>query len=138
MTAILYVIGALPFIVLGALHTLYTVLDEFAPRRLAPKDPSLVTTLRMAPLGLTSETNMWRAWIGFNLSHGIGAMGFGLLYAYLGVVHAEFLLQATPLLLAAPIIASLYLMMALRYWFSIPAIGTGLGAICFWIGLISI
>lgn len=95
-----------------------------------------VAALRVAPLGITSETNMWRAWIGFNLSHGFGAMGFGLLYVYLGTFHSDFLLGATPLLRAAPVIASLYVVMALRYWFSIPAIGTGMGAFCFWVGLI--
>ncbi len=135
MTITLYLVGALPFILLGGLHVLYTVFDEINPRKLAPKDTSLVSAMRMSPLGLTSATNMWRAWIGFNLSHGIGAVGFGLLYLYLAASHASFLLEAQALLIAAPVIASLYFVMALRYWFSTPAIGTGLGAACFWLGL---
>lgn len=137
MSAWLYIAGAAPFILLGGLHVLYTVLDEFSPRRLAPKDKGVVTAMRMSPLGLTSQTTMWQAWIGFNLSHGIGAVGFGLLYLYLALFHAPFLADAGPLLMAAPVVASLYFLLALRYWFSVPAIGTAIGAALFWGGLLT-
>ena len=137
MTATLYLIGTVPLIVLGALHGLYTVMDEFVPRKLAPKDTSLVTTLRMAPLGITNDTNMWRAWIGFNLSHSIGAVGFGLLYAYLAVAHADFLVTAPPLLWAAPIIGVLYMYLAWRYWFAVPLIGVTISTVAFTVGALS-
>ncbi len=137
MTAALYVIGAVPFIILGGLHGLYTVIDEFAPRRLAPKDTSLIEALRMAPLGITQETNMWRAWIGFNLSHSLGAVAFGLLYAYLAIAHAEFLMMAGPLLWAAPLIGAVYIYTAWRYWFSVPLIGVCAGTASFIAGALT-
>jgi hypothetical protein len=43
-------------------------------------------------------------------------------------LHFDAVRSAAPeLLFAAPVIASLYFLMSLRYWFRIPAIGTGLG-----------
>ncbi len=136
MSAGLFALGALPFIVLGTLHGLYTVLDEITPQRLAPKDPSVVSAMRLSPLGLTSATTMWRAWIGFNLSHSVGAVGFGLLYLYLALAFPTFLEEAIALRFAAPVIATLYLFMAMRYWFAVPAIGAGAGAACFWIAAV--
>lgn len=49
MTAALFVVGAVPLILLDTLHNLYTVLDEFSPKRLAPRDTGLVNAMRMAP-----------------------------------------------------------------------------------------
>ena len=123
MTQALFILGASIFVFLGSLHGLYTVIDEFRPRKLAPKDTALVETMRMAPLGITADTNMWRAWIGFNLSHSVGAVALGLLYLYFATSHVAFLVSAPPLLWAAPIIGGLYIYMAWRYWFSVPLIG---------------
>jgi hypothetical protein len=40
---------------------------------------------------ISRETTMWKAWIGFNASHSLGAILFGLVYGYLALAHPAFL-----------------------------------------------
>lgn len=125
----LFIAGAIPFFLLGSLHVIYTLMDEQRPRRLAPRDRDLVALMRTNTLVLTKETTVWRAWIGFNLSHGLGVMSFSAALIYMAALHFEPVRSAAPeVLVAAPVIAAAYLGLSLRYWFSIPAIGSGLGA----------
>jgi hypothetical protein len=124
----LFVAGAVPFLILGILHILYTLSDADRPRRIAPRDPHLVEQMRAGTLFLTRQTTVWRAWIGFNLSHGLGIVLFAGMLIYGAALHFDAVRSAAPeLLFAAPVIASLYLLMSFRYWFRIPAIGSGIG-----------
>ncbi len=73
---------------------------------------------------------MWDAWLGFNISHGLGAAVFGAFAIIVGVVHGGLL--TTWLVLAAITgISVIYLALALRFWFYIPALGIGLATACF-------
>ena len=132
MTAkIFIIIGSLPFIVLGLLHVIYTLQDISEPKKLAPRDAGLIDAMKASPLGLTTETNMWRAWVGFNLSHGLGALFFGGIYLTLALQDIS-ILDGMPILYAFAVMISLaYYMLARSYWFSIPRIGTGLGLAAF-------
>ena len=125
----LFVAGALPFLILGILHIIYTFSDAERPRRIAPRDPMLVEQMRASTLFLTRQTTVWRAWIGFNLSHGLGIVVFAGLLIHGAALHFDAVRSAAPeLLFAAPVVALLYFLMSLRYWFRVPAIGTGIGA----------
>lgn len=125
-----FIIGAIPFLVLGILHIAYTVIDAERPRRIVPRDRELVERMRASTLVLTRETTVWRAWIGFNLSHGLGVVLFAAALIYGAALHFEAVRSAAPeLLFAAPAIASLYCGLSLRYWFRVPTIGTGIGAL---------
>ena len=66
---------------------------------------------------------MWRAWIGFNASHSLGAMLFGLVYGYLAVFHLELLLQSRFLLLLGALFLGSFVVLAKHYWFVIPLAG---------------
>ena len=132
----LYGIGALPFVLLGALHLLYTIKDHKNPRMLAPRSEDLLTKLKAEPLGLTSQTTMWRAWLGFNISHSAGAIFIGLIYLYFAAVEYEVFLQLKPIMAAAPLIAGAYMWMAKTYWFSKPFQGLVVSAVCFTAGFI--
>jgi len=124
----LFVAGAAPFLILGILHIVYTFMDETRPRRIVPRDRDLVERMHTATLVLTRETTVWRAWIGFNLSHGLGIVVFAGAVLYGAALHFDALRQgASELLFAAPVIASLYFLLSMRYWFRIPAIGSGIG-----------
>jgi len=123
-----FLAGAIPFLVLGIAHIVYSLIDARRPFRIAPRDPDLVARMRTGTLILTRETSVWRAWIGFNISHGMGVTLFGAGVLYMAALHFQAVLRAAPeLLLAAPVIAAIYLLLSLRYWFSIPAIGSALG-----------
>lgn len=63
---------------------------------------------------------MWRTWIGFNASHSLGLMLFGLLYGYLALFQFQVLLQAWFLLLVGAIFLISFVVLAKRYFFNIP------------------
>ena len=131
----LFIAGAIPFLILGFLHTLYTIADMVRPSKLIPRDADLLDAMKQSSLSLTGETTMWKAWVGFNLSHGLGVMFFGWIYFYLALVNFDALKDALPLFYLAPVIAALYLGLSLKYWFRIPAIGSGVGTSCFLLGV---
>ncbi|HSE28748.1 MAG TPA: hypothetical protein VLA95_11015 [Gemmatimonadales bacterium] len=126
---LLLVAGAI-FVLLGALHALYTLADERRPRRIVPDD--LAVRDAMAGTGVRlarGGTTMWRAWIGFNLSHALGAVLFGALVMLLGYSWQE----PTPprFILLLPLgVTLVYLALSVRYWFRIPTAGIALAAAC--------
>jgi hypothetical protein len=86
----LLALSAAIILTLGIIHLAYT----FWGPKLTPRDPALQTTMsEIAPV-ITRETTMWKAWIGFNASHSLGAILFGLVYGYLALLHPGFLFQS--------------------------------------------
>jgi hypothetical protein len=75
--------------------------------------------------------DMWRAWVGFNISHGGGALFFSLIYLYLSVAHLATLSGSIALLSGAPVVALIYLVLSIKYWFRVPVFGAALGLSCF-------
>src|ERR1035438_1445364 len=79
---------------LGAMHLGYT----FWGTSLAPRDPALqVSMSRISPV-LTKETTMWRCWMGFNASHSMALILFGLIYGYVALAHDQLLFRSPFLL----------------------------------------
>lgn len=75
MISVLLILGGAVFGVLGAMHAVYTLLDLRNPRWLVPADPSVAQAMANSALRLSGgRTDMWRAWIGFNLSHSLGVL----------------------------------------------------------------
>jgi hypothetical protein len=129
MMPILLILGGSVFGVMGGLHAIYTLLDLRNPRRLVPADPSVIHAMANSALRLSrGGTDMWRAWIGFNFSHSLGV----LLLATLAI-WAGFRIDRLPLAImpALTLIGCVYLLIALLYWFRIPAIGVAIGTGCF-------
>jgi hypothetical protein len=129
MIAILLILGGSVFGVIGGLHAIYTLLDLRNPRRLVPVDPSVKQAMANSALRLSrGGTDMWRAWIGFNFSHSLGL----LLLATLAI-WAGFQINRLPAVImpALTLIGCAYLLLALLYWFRIPAIGVAIGTGCF-------
>ena len=135
MARYLYILGSIPFLLLGGLHFVYSLMDTVTPRKIVPRDRALIPQMEASALRITAETNVWRAWLGFNLSHGLGVFFFG--FVYLALAAQSFaLLQAAPaLLFAAPVIAIVYLVLSVKYFFRVPAMGSAVGAVCFLAGL---
>ena len=126
---ILLILGGAVFGVLGALHAIYTLLDLRNPRRLVPVDPSVVHAMANSGLRLSGgRTDMWRAWIGFNFSHSLGVLLFAALAVWAGLQINALPIAIIPALI---LIGSVYLVLALRYWFRVPAIGVAIGTGCF-------
>ena len=69
---------------------------------------------------ITRQTTLWKCWIGFNASHSMGAIGFGLIYGYLALMQPEMLFQSAFLLAVGFVLLTGYAILGERYWFSVP------------------
>ena len=119
------------FVVLGFLHALYTFLDIRKPRRLVPDDPAIAAAMATSKLRLTrGRTTMWKAWVGFNFSHSVGAVLFGGLSIAAGTTFQTLPVPSWVLLLFAAI-GAVYLVLAVLYWFRTPIAGIAIATACF-------
>lgn len=123
----LIIIGSSIFGVLGTIHLIYT----FFGTRLLPYDENTITAMKATTLRLTKETTVWKAWIGFNASHSLGALIVAAVYIPLCVFHFEVIRQSSWLAILPVLIGGSYLILAKRYWFKIPFIGIALSTACF-------
>jgi hypothetical protein len=68
----LLIAGGTIFSVLGLLHAVYTISDVYRPKRLAPIEHAMIDQMAATGVRLANgRTNMWDAWLGFNISHGL-------------------------------------------------------------------
>lgn len=127
MATLLMMCSAGIFLLLGTVHLVYTF---FGPK-LLPRDPSLRVSMEAVSPVITGETTMWRAWIGFNASHSMGAMLFGLIYGYLAWRHSDLLFGSFFLLALGFAMLCGFLVLGLLYWFRIPFAGISLALACY-------
>lgn len=127
----IFLAGALVFVVLGVAHVLVTPRRIDQDKGLSPRNPTLRAAMAGDTILLTRRTSIWLAWVGFNLSHGLGLVLFGAVNLLVGRSLASFLGQAGVLLPFAVAVSGLYMMLALRYWFRTPIIGIAVGCACF-------
>ena len=114
-------------LVLGSIHLLYT----FHGPKLTPRDAGLRAQMEAAHPVLTRQTTMWKAWVGFNASHSLGAMLFGLVYGYLALAQPAMFFASVFLSLLGLAFLLAYLGLAHRYWFRIPFVGVALSLACY-------
>jgi hypothetical protein len=112
---------------LGSAHLLYTY---WGPK-LLPRDVGLIEAMQRTQLRLTAETTVWRAWIGFNASHSLCAILFGLIYGYLALAQPELLFRSLYLQAVGLGLLLAFVVLAKLYWFSIPFMGVGLALACY-------
>ena len=120
---LLFVAGAI-YALLGTLHAVYTFLDLRDPRRIVPDDPAVITAMQASKIRLTrGESTMWQGWVGFNLSHSLGALMFAAACFIVAACLRRFAFSPW-VLLALTCVSAVYLLLAAQYWFRIPIIGT--------------
>ena len=129
---VLVMISAGIIFLLGALHLLYT----FRGPKLQPRQPELKAAMNEVSPGISDQTTMWRAWVGFNASHSMGAMLFGLVYAYMAMFAAELLFDSIFLIAVGSAMLIGLLLLARQYWFRIPFAGIVIALICFVAGVV--
>jgi hypothetical protein len=112
---------------LGTIHLYMTV----ARHSLHPRDSRLILRMDSTHLFLTRETTVWQAWIGFNGSHSIGTIFFGLVYGYLVMQCSDMLLHSPFLLGLGCAVLIAYTVLAWCYWFTVPLYGCALAAVLF-------
>jgi len=126
-----FLAGALPMLFLGVMHVLVTPLAIGRPKGLSPRDPALPEAMARTTLLLTRRVDMWRAWIGFNLSHGLGVILFASVVLLVGRSDASFTAQAPVFVPFAVLVSGAYVAIGLRYWFRSPVLGCGLSFVLF-------
>lgn len=131
MSRILFLLGAVPFLFLGTAHALATPLRIDQSKGLSPRDAALRRTMIDATVLLTRRTNLWFAWVGFNLSHSLGAVLFGAAVVLVGRSDASYAAQADVFVPFAVLVAATYLAIGLRYWFRTPIAGIVVSLVCF-------
>lgn len=133
LPALLIAASAFVILALGLVHLLYT----FHGPKLLPRDPALQAAMQAVSPQITRQTTMWRAWVGFNASHSMGAMLFGAVYGYLALAQAALLFGSW--FLCALGLAQLlgYAWVGARYWFSVPFRGVLVAATLFAAGLVA-
>jgi hypothetical protein len=124
---ILILAGALVIGLLGSVHLAYT----FFTGKFLPRDGALVDAMKATSPVLTRQTTMWKAWIGFNASHSLGAILFAAFYLLLAGGHMEILRESKAFLLIGVATCLAYLWLAHRYWFRVPFIGIAIATGCF-------
>ena len=116
---------------LGVLHLVLT----FFSNKFHPREAAIEARLKEVSPILTRQTTMWKAWVGFNVSHSFGLILFGLVYGYLALIHGP-LLFASPFLLSVGLaLLGGYLFLCKRYWFSTPFRGIVLATVLYVLGL---
>jgi hypothetical protein len=131
MMSVWFIIGGSLFAILGLIHAVYTLVDISRPRRLVPDDPAVIAAMSSSGLRLArGGTTMWRAWVGFNFSHSLGVAMFGVACIVVGLSLQSLALPKAALLVPVAI-GAIYFLLASRYWFRAPAIGTAAGTLCF-------
>jgi hypothetical protein len=113
---ILMVLSASIIFTLGVVHLVYT----FWGPKLTPRDPALQISMSQISPVITKETTMWRAWVGFNASHSMGAILFGLVFGFLALAHGQLLFQSPFLLVVGLAMLGGFVVLGKVYWFSAP------------------
>ena len=127
IASVLIIVGAGIFGLLGTVHLLYT----FFTNKFNARDESVSEAMKSTSPVLTRETTIWKAWIGFNASHSLGAMLVAAIYIPLALQHMEVIAGSLWFSLLPMVIGFSYLALAWRYWFKIPLIGVLISTVCF-------
>lgn len=130
--AVLITASAAIILLLGLVHLLYT----FRGRKLHPRDAAFEAQMHTVHPVLTSKTTMWKTWVGFNASHSLGAILFGLVYGYLALLHSAFLFRSSFLIGLGLLTLAAYVFLGWRYWFSVPFRSIVVATVCYVLALV--
>ena len=124
---ILMVLSASIVFMLGAVHLAYT----FRGPELTPRDPALQVSMTQISPVITKETTMWRCWVGFNASHSIGLILFGLVFGYLAIAQGQLLFRSPFLLIVGLAMLGGFVVLCKVYFFSAPLTGISISLACY-------
>jgi hypothetical protein len=139
-----FIAGTIAFMVAGGGHALAALLDTVRPTFFVPIDDSVRSAMegttfrfrRMWPRANDVTPSMWRLWLGFNISHGIGAFTFGLLCLLIAIHDFALVENIEAIRSLTVVVSAAYLALSLRFWFYVPAIVTGGATACFTIAAV--
>ena len=124
---ILMILSSSIIFTLGVVHLVYT----FYGPNLTPRDPALQISMSQISPVITKETTMWRCWVGFNASHSMGLILYGLVFGYLALAHGQLLFQSPFLLAVGLAMLGGLVVLCKAYFFSSPLIGVSISLACY-------
>ena len=124
---ILMVVSASIVLTLGVVHLVYT----FWGPKLMPRDPTLQISMSQISPVITNETTVWRCWVGFNASHSMGLILFGLVFGFLAVAHSQLLFHTPFLLVVGLAMLGGLVVVCKVYFFSVPLTGVSISLACY-------
>jgi len=124
---ILMVLSASILFTLGVVHLVYT----FWGPKLTPRDPALQVSMSQISPVITKETTMWRAWVGFNASHSMGLILFGLVFGFLALAHGQLLFRSPFLLVVGLAFLVGFVVLCKVYFFRVPLMGISISLACY-------
>jgi hypothetical protein len=124
---LLMVVSASIAFALGVVHLVYT----FWGSMLMPRDPALQISMSQISPVITKETTMWRCWVGFNASHSMGLILFGLVFGFLALAHDELLFGSTFLLAVGLAMLGGFVVLCKLYFFTSPLTGISISLACY-------
>jgi len=120
------VLSASIIFTLGVLHLVYT----FWGPQLTPRDPALQISMSQISPVITKETTMWRCWVGFNASHSMGLILFGLVFGFLALAQSRLLFHSPFLLVVGLAMLGSFVVLCKVYFFSGPLTGISIALAC--------
>ncbi len=121
------VLSASIVLTLGVVHLVYT----FWGPMLTPRDPALQISMSQSSPIITKDTTMWRCWVGFNATHSMALILFGLVFGFLALAQAQLLFKS-PFLLAVGLAMLVGLVVLCKvYFFSAPLTGISISLACY-------
>ena len=127
ISRVLMVVSASIIFTLGVVHFVYT----FWGPKLTPRDPALQISMSQISPVITKETTMWRCWVGFNVSHSLGLIFFGLVFGFLAVAHSQLLFQSPFLLVVGLAMLGGLVVLCKIYFFSVPLAAVSVSLACY-------
>jgi hypothetical protein len=133
-----FIAGTIPLMLAGGLHVVLTLLDTTRPTFFTPIRDSVRLGMKGSGVrfralfpGDTATPSLWRFWLGFNLSHGLGAFAFGLLCLLIATHDIGLVDRISGLRALTIAVPAAYLTISLIFWFYLPALATTISTACF-------
>lgn len=138
MTQLFLGIGSAIFLILGAFHGILALRDVFTPRTFTPVDDSVQEAMIGVPIALHPKTDLWKAWLGFNLSHSLGLVVFGGALLSVAMFNPETYTSSAEVQFAAIAISAIYFILSIKFWFIAPVVGSGIATVCFIVAAVGV
>jgi hypothetical protein len=122
----------------GGGHVVLALFDAVRPTFFAPVEDSARpgmegTGMRFRSLfpGDDATPSIWRFWLGFNLSHGLGVFAFGLLCLLIAAHDFSLVGHISGLRALTIAIPAAYLAISLLFWFYVTSLVAVAATVCF-------
>jgi hypothetical protein len=127
-------LGASAAIILfiGSVHLRYTAFTH----KLDPADGRLEMAMKGTAMRISGQTTMWNAWTGFNFSHSLGLILFGLVYGYFVTYRWDVLHNSLFLAVLGFLVLLSYVVLSRVFWFAVPFVLVSCATVLYLAGLV--